>query len=141
MIFFHPVMNLPQISHHLGAGHQLAVPGFPVIGRRSQKLFRFFLVYKRKDGRGGIAEDFFADPFGQKGFIFGVIGFRIGGFPAVAALIGKFIPTSFPKKRSCHSVSGFHVPGDVPDVFLDPMVCKRHTGFQPGEHAGPVHAV
>lgn len=80
-------------------------------------------------------------PAHQQRLISSVIGLWIRGFSRHSTSSGS---RPFPDSLSrCFAtpIPCFHVPWHIPQIFYNAVVCKRHSCFQSGMHAGTVHTV
>ncbi len=78
-IRFDPVSDLKEISQHLRAGHELAVPRFSVIARRREEMFQLLFV-KNASQRGICLINHLAEAVSQKSLVSRVVRFGIRAF-------------------------------------------------------------
>ncbi len=54
-----PIVDLEHVGQHLRTGHELPVPGLPIVGRAVYKCVDFLGIQQAVDWRIGIGQDFF----------------------------------------------------------------------------------
>ena len=72
-----PIVDLEHVGQHLRTGHELPVPGLPIVGRAVYKCVDFLGIQQAVDWRIGIGQDFF-QLAAKHFFVCGVVCFRVG---------------------------------------------------------------